>query len=605
MRRLLLLCGLVIALGLGAIGLWLSRTGTAEGTNDSGQGGSSLPVTFSAPENNSSQQPTENPPTDRLRLPEATNHTVADLIDGLMAAADDLDNVALMEIRALLLARDQVDVSRAARAQIVVEREQPSTRLPQQRVCRLGHLFLLTKGEGDPPALTELRRRWSEPEISQGRLAKWTLINRRPIGERASRALADEDVIEARAVGYAILLELSWGQGKEPGVTATLRSAYKSGIPDGEVPDPWVSEVVDRLARHRSEIQAVGWDTLVPCLRTLHDLKGISGRLREQIAALFVEKPGSFWELMEALNDASSIEPAARALIGLMYSRALSTDEVDMFLALFRQKFGWGASLYEQLMKLVMGEGPNIPRVHVQDLAASLLQVAHDSDDAYHWNTAIAALYGMRYATMATVAGDDLLARKDKDFKQLLKALNRKALRTDNAIPKQVDGFSAAMVLDLVWTMDLPADERIALALELVRSREKLGYVDIIWTINGLERQKDELFPSLGSLVASLIEEVFFRADMNAVRKAGKSPETGPLPLLSSEVFWVDQSNGVLSACGFPTLGEVSRDLLVSWARRTLEYYEQAGAAAAEGEDADIGRPIRDSAMSIVATYGR
>lgn len=603
MRKLMLLCGLVTALVLTVVVWSLFRTETGEGE--------SPPMASSplgGPEGTVDKPTAQAPATDipdRYRLPESSNHTIADLIEGLMTAADEFDNVALMEIRAMLLARDQVEVSRAARAQIVIEREQPPTRLPSQRVCRLGHLLLLTKGEGDPPALTELRRRWSEPEISQGRLAKWTAINRRPVGERASRALADEDVIEARAVGYATLLELSWGQGRQPGVLSVLRSAYKAGIPAGEVPDPWVSEVVDRLARYRSEIPDDGWEALAPCLRTFHDLKGISERLRTQIAALFVEKPGSFWELMEALNGVGSVEAAARALIGLMYSRALSTDEVDMFLSLFRQRFGWDARNLHQLMKDVMGEGPRIPREHVQDLASSLLQVAHDSDDAFQWNTAMTALCGMRNAAIGSAAGDDLLAGPGNDFKQLLRALNRKALRTDNVIPKSIDGISAAIVLDLVWTMDAPADERVALALEIVRSREKLGPVDLMWTFNGLERVKDELFPALGSLVASLIDEAFSHADMQAVRKFWKSPASGPLKPDSIEAYWVDLCNGVLAACGYPALGEVSRDLLVSWAQRALDYYERADAATAVKEEEDTGRPIKASATSITAGYAR
>ncbi|MCC7509070.1 MAG: hypothetical protein IT464_06820 [Planctomycetes bacterium] len=600
MRKLLLLCGLVIALGLAAVAWWFF--GAEPGPRDTAPVATVPSDTAKSTADGPAKQAPTNELPDPIRLPESTNHTITDLMEGLMTAADEFDNVALMEIRAMLLARDQVEVARAARAQIVIEREQPSTRLPAQRVCRLGHLLLLTKGEGDPPALTELRRRWSEPEIAQGRLANWTLINRRPVGERASMALAEEDRVETGAVSYAILLELSWGQGGRPGVLSVLRNAYKSGIPAGEVPDPWVSEVVDRVARQRSEIQAGQWDALAPCLRTLHDLEGVSGRLRAQIAALFVEKPGSFWELMEALNSVNSVEAAARALIGLMYSRALSTDEVDMFLALFRQKFGWDSEQYSQLMRWVIRDSRNFPREHVQELASSLLQIAHDSDDPYHWNTAMSALYGMRFATIGSVSGDNLLSRPGTDFKELLRALNRKAVKSENVFGKGLEGWSAAIILDLVWTMDAPVDEKIMLAIELIKTRSRLLSADVSWTMNGLERVKADIHPALGPLVATLIEETISRADWKAVLKSWNSPESGPIRPFSVEACVIDQCIGALAAGGYPVIGEVSRDLLVSWARRVIEYYELEDAATSDEED--IGRPIRASANNMIEKYG-
>jgi hypothetical protein len=523
--------------------------------------------------------------------PFLTTLSVDELLAALLAAASNYDESALSLLRLQLLQLDAEEVGRKALALLDIERAElanpPSKH--SERVRQLRAACLLYFGARSQPqsALSVLRYRWSEGNLTDERRDKWLFIEKHGVDTLASMALMGTDLIESNALSMAIAMDLVSDAPQLTSLYELITDAYVISFPDGEIPDPWMSRIVGAVGARRSYVPVQNWSIFEVCLRGLQTQTRLSGRLRAQIQAVLLQDPVGYWELMDALRAVETIRAAAQALVGYLASHSLTHHELNQIILLLHQRFGSTFDSYREFTDTALRIGADkVPLERWRELASALADIGVTEENPAQWQMAIYLLHGMRCGWSAnhykTLAPTDMFSGDPTNTLDRLRTLHARAIQLDAKGESGTRGVAAGRVLELVWLVDATIYSKLEIACAFLEDRHSLSRTEFLAVVNGLRRNLSHLDESCGVGVAELFDILFerFSYDDNIRTPA----EQRPLLADMREAITMRQIGTVLAACGYPALA--------SHSYRAVSQMALAVHAASSAWQPDIGRGI-------------
>jgi hypothetical protein len=491
--------------------------------------------------------------------------TVEDLIQGLMRAADAQDGAALRELRAALMSRNAPEVVPLAIEQLELELADSTVTSRDRRLIRTSNLAYIICAFDAATVFARLRRNWSSPEIAGARMSRWEETDRLPVSLLANRALDDVDRLNALAIGYAVVHDLqTYSYTMANSVFAYLVSSYSDGVSDGEVPDPWLSEFVLEIGKRQSQLNPAAWAVVVPALETIRRNHSFSARLRRQVAPFLVEAPSGFWELLDVVRVAESLEVAATALRKYLERYELSTDELEMLLSLYNERFGTTHFDYHRFMtELQPGWAPNVRLDTWRSFAGGLLQLARTTNEDALTRGSLGMLYEMARFWPVNHTGASstpMFSGGGEETLTALRVLYERTSESEYIARSPSTDFPSNQVLVLAWKADAPIRDVLSVVNEICAGRAELTKGEFIAVINGLDDIKFSLSLSEGALVAQIIDTCFAKYRLELTEKRPVTP-------LHTEAVYSRQFGQVLRAVGFPSLSGTCRNALVEMAR--------------------------------------
>ncbi|MBZ0136988.1 MAG: hypothetical protein K8I27_11505 [Planctomycetes bacterium] len=487
---------------------------------------------------------------------EATDLSIGELVDAMMQAADREDMPALEQLRRTLATRNDLEVLLIAKQRLELERLDGHPRSTLQRSLRVANLLMLVAPLEPPCALSELRRRWSRPAVDEGRLDRWTKLDSGPQDIPAWRALDDYDRIEACGIGDVIKHGLYSKPYNAVALVDHLQSIFSEGVPDGEIPDPWLSQLVLSIGNFKSKFSADAWLICRSWLRSISDSAAFSNRLRRQAAILCVDAPAGYWEFLDLIRDGYTLEETAEAFWQYLQNYNISDDELDMMLAVLIQMYGKLPDDYRQFMATAMlRSSGSVEKKQWREVASTLLRVSLQSENADHCDLSIRMMYGMVQEWGSTEEDstfpEGLFSNSTTSLTDLL-ALHHKTISNSGKLPEGSGSFGTARLIEIVFYTGGAVDEQLVAATAMVTRREALDYVEFLGVINGLAHLQGRLVNADGVAVAALLDATFDRYDFLKLKATPE--EQRPVRPDMGETLIVVSIAETLLACGLPVL---------------------------------------------------
>lgn len=533
-----------------------------------------------------------------------------ELMDGMLIAAQEADDYAVREFRRKLLESDNGYVTELAQTYLNQEREDgPMKAIGNGPYARRLACLLYFVGIKHPEIIfARIRAYWSNPYIQGDRVKSWRKIESLPDHTYAARALVPGDILEIEAISAVLVADVTNQVACMNAAFRWLIETYELPLSDGEVPDPWLSHILERMLLHKAHITTAGWESISPWLLSVKHQPRFSDRLRKQVAELLVETPNSIWQLLDALSTAESVKVAAALLAEFLVTRTLTIEETEMLLETIRQQYGDTGDEYRVLMSECIARGyGKIPVDNLRVLARTLLELGQKTTDVGQCASAIYMLWGMRTAwSHRSIRGKQLGAMfVDYDGAAMvgIVQLHEKMTKGKHKDLKGMGRVPAARLMELGWLSDCDVSKRLQSELDMLKRYESIELVEFLAVVNGLDRVSGEIGTSHATIIVEIMHVLIDKASSEVVSLT--DPKKRPVDVASPEVIYVSQIAPILAATGYPMLGEKERAWILKAAYVVIEDAEYlSGKHEPTPVSKDAIKDVIHAAEKVVEIYG-
>jgi hypothetical protein len=533
-----------------------------------------------SPEGNQEETPQPAPTPDPAQEPAEVNPPVKTpprpgeverLFQALETAAEVRDIEGANEARKRLAAIGNEEVHDRATALLEKARNDAELSRWARRILIANTLYLVALGDADS-ALSWLIERWSEPRLSEeGRADKWAKHDRLPVEHLAAGILDDEDTAETAPLGRI----LTWiGQPGEvvPGnLVAALKARYAADVPQGELPDPWLSGVFRTMMSIGVNLGELSADPLKNLLVAMRDNEALSARLRAQLAVYLVQNPGTIYDLLDAISRAESLRVAAEAIRKYLQTQVLTDQDVELLIAAVHQKFGATPDGPKELLGHVLAGGaPGIALENLQTLAANLLLALQDGAKRPEENRSLAGMIdgmaGGWFMVSARLGGSwagtpMFEAWQIPDTAATVKRAFRTIKVPGNEGSQQ---FAQGRVLGMLWRSPLSVDEKLAATSELLRDFASLESWIPGQLLTAFTFHRGRFSPSNSPALVECLVVLF-------EKWVDPFPQTRPFKGVGDPLMTVSGMAAPLAECGFPQLPNRLRETLLPIAEALIK----------------------------------
>ncbi|MBZ0135563.1 MAG: hypothetical protein K8I27_04220 [Planctomycetes bacterium] len=440
--------------------------------------------------------------------------TIRDIFLGLLRAASARDQIATARFRQLLDGRDADEVFSTAVELLKAERmANADARSPDR--SRLVNLMYFVAPREPGLLFSVVRECWSSRSMPSDALEAWTRLELRPLDVHANTIVGDTSKTEAVAIAGLLVSGLDSLPCRGVEVFEWLTLSYAESFPTGEVPDPWLSVIISIVGREAARLSATGWAVALDWFNALLQQQQLSARLHAQIRAILAEPPNSYWEMMDAISAADSLDTWARLFRGFLAMRALTDEEMDLFLALFRTKNASDPSAYRRFMGAAIGQSSGSVSIETwRETASSLLNIGLQTSNPQHVHAAVDMLAGMRFRwghkSAMSVARGAMFPGVHQDIVERLLDLHSAIIALPDSDQRK-NNNSAARIFELVWVCDAPIEQRLK-AIDIMLNRTtSVNFTCFIAVVNGLDKTLAELDYSSQSAVAKIVDTTVAR----------------------------------------------------------------------------------------------
>lgn len=503
--------------------------------------------------------------------------TIPELFAGLLKAAEEGDAYAAAQLRAALDARDPDEVYEVAAALLIREREAPHANSAKHR-NRLTNIMYFVALRDPDGVFGFLRSRWSAPLRTEADLASWRKLQLHPLERRAADLLDIESQIEVEAIGNLVFSCLLHKPERAKTLLSCLATMHANGVVAEELPDPWLSGILARLAAGWSTMTQSAQHSVRAWLEAIVSQSGYSERLRAQAAALLLDDPRSFWEFLDGVSAAASLEGVARLLSRFLDARAMTDEEVELFLALYWERYGGDITGYLRLMQHAF-KNPADPQIvgHWKEFSSSLMRICNEADSPEMFSASLQFLLSVRFVwghkSAAAMARGAMLEALGAEGLSHVRKLHGRASDPAWDAYKVRGGFGGNMIA-LAFATDDDIAKRLSTVAALLEQTEVTTGVEFTYVVNGLDRYIDQLGPDHVPQVVALLETLFSR--MKDFKKIESYEATRPISGGNPLVIHMRQMGSVLHHLGMPPLGEVSQRKFREWLVLVAEGAESA-----------------------------
>ena len=535
--------------------------------------------------------------------------TIDQLLDALRKAAENMDSRAVGRLRAMLSERDPAEVGSASRERLAaIPTDDAALGESRGLITYLGNLVYFVAAIDLGGALERLRAAWSLPRMAEtGAQDRWIRTDAAPVSYLARQCLSKVEEIQAIAVATALTDGLTPERKyRTRDLVMQLGGLFSKGVPEGEVPDPWLSAIVSHAGERREKMHPQGWAAVRECLTTLHRTDGISQRLRAQIAVYLVTTPGGFWDLAEAVSGAMSSEEIGRALLLYLQFRSLTREEVEFLLAVLAEKFKTEGPERSGITESVVARErePHLTAAW-SEFARTLLEAAATNGNRDHAAIALDMLAGVSRRWHPLPKQRDRFLRADtamlpadsiERLVALFKSLWGKGTQKDRH-----KTFRANRVIAQIWMVNCSLAKQIQGVEMILDEFDKLP--PELWVgvgrIATFSKRYDPVLhvdATTSARIVGLLSRLL--ADVQPVL-----PSRRPIPILATERDVVMLVVDLLESPSFPELGELAVRNLLVLARAVID----DGIPTTNSTQAPLREHVTrsiDSAQKLVLAYG-
>ena len=439
--------------------------------------------------------------------------TTEQLFEELFKALDAGDQYAASQLLKQLQNSKEPIVIPTAKKHFVTTALEPET--DQFVSGSIQYYMLILFADGDPEyALSNVRNDWGKgglcSEISTG----WEEFQSQKVDRIASMFLRYSKSSDPLYISFSlspaytsvdalaklIVGSLQNGKNRHSSVLKWLRNSYSKARETEELPDPWLSYLIFRMAHY--------WDTynddqraeIILFLTWIVESDDFSERLIAQAEVLLQSDPHSFWEMMDILATTKSTKAVGKALAGLLATRALTTEEHRQFVEAFYKRFASDVTSFQTIMTILLSYPEDkVPLEHIQSFALDSVQnaIAVTEEAMVLQYTSLLLAVGNAWEFNHRV-GHLLALNDDLDIIDLFTLLER--------IAALQDGKDVWVILELFWYTDRSISQKIS---DVTKAADLFpdGFEDFFRSvINGLNDGLEELRPSDAKSVVALLD---------------------------------------------------------------------------------------------------
>ncbi len=360
------------------------------------------------PTNSDSHRTDEFPPLPPEGAAPSTDHALSteQLLADLIAFASAKDQRGCESIYQEL--KDRPDAAEKSSARLRLHIENTST--TDRHV--LFYLAILAPESAFADLLEALRSRWTRE--NQDAAKRWDLVDMMNLEILALRAVEDEyDIALCDALVFVIERLLHENRALVADTRlATISDLYRTDIPDREMPDPWLSQVLTGVVRISNAMTESSLEPLRRFASRLAESHTLSARLRIQARTSFIEVARGLYEVLDQIAASESVAEAGAYLGALLKESSLTAPDWTVLLEVLNAKFGM--ERVHEVCGIAFTAWPGIRDVNtVRQMAADICDgLAARTDDAasFEINLIMRTLAVKAYTQQVRQQGPDTVA---------------------------------------------------------------------------------------------------------------------------------------------------------------------------------------------------
>jgi hypothetical protein len=490
---------------------------------------------------------------DELRFPETSEAEIEALFESLVQACANSDLRMAGLIRSELLAIYSEPVYLGAERRLKELRSGGEPRVGA--VALTANLMYLIAVTDPAPVLEWLRQRWRDSELSSILRRRWHRIKDVEEGALASDVLPPEDRLEAAAVGHILGRLIGTADTSPSRVLELVHGLYGNSLPEGEVPDPWLSHILTEAMRKNLALTDDPDSGMRSFLTDLATNYSLSKCLRAQASLYLAGRSQTFAELLRAIGSAGSKKVVGKEIGHFLTLHPMTEEEFALIFAALRDKYGDYSNDMTEVARAILDNIAHAEAVDTIHLVTSHLleYITNDTTEpGLQWSAhefleglrQVWPYFESRLGTPVVLFGPN----SERDLGALLAAVYRRSRGNTGNVAGPISGiFAASRALHLVWAAPLPVEERMDLTLDLLGDQPQISRPDFNAALYGLRRSIDELDVQHYSRVGTIIELLYSRCDDALPAELAKGQLSGVASCLAATA-------DLLCHCKFPEL---------------------------------------------------